>query len=152
MKASPPRILKVVRCQTHVEIEWMRQPVVEIEFADPHQESAYAAKDLLLAKSIEQAVLSHFPLVNSRHVVYTNDDWWPNNNRSVTLNKDFFNFQVVEALIDLLQAEYADWRINVLVLGALDGEGINQEIGAMFISPREVVLQESLAQLVKNEA
>ena len=128
----------------------MRLPAVDIQFDSVDEEQAYAGKDYALAQLIEQAVINAANGLPPDQSVHTHYDWWPNQNRAVTVSKRAFNKASLLALAGLLIGEYQDWRINVRVVDELPDE--DSELGNLFIAGQKVVIQQSLCALLENAA
>jgi hypothetical protein len=146
----PP--LLVVPSSTHLEIELMRHPAIELEFESSRQEEQYQCADLSLATQIEAAVCAQFPTASSDELLFASLDWWPNKSRSIVLSERAFSAAVVERLASLLHDKYADWRIHVTVCKALEPEPDESELGTLCIMSGRVIIESSLSALLTPQA
>jgi hypothetical protein len=141
--------LTVVASETHVEIEWLRLRVAEVEFASPEEESAYCTADLKLASQIEALIQAGSPSTPKDDLLYTNHDWWPNRTRSVSLYKQGLAAVPLDALQDLLVGQYSNWRIFANVVESPESQ---LEVGCMFLTQDRAVVQRSIHELVQRVA
>jgi len=146
------RPVQFVRSETHLEIELLRQPAAEVEFESPEQEEQYQAKDFALASQIQAVVCSAFPEIPTEGLLFASLDWWPNRSRSVVLSKQAFSANVLESLSELLDGEYAEWRIHVAVCESLSEDGGGSEVGLLCILPGRVLVEESLRPFIEPVA
>ena len=68
----PPFV--VVRSSTHVEIEWIKLPEVEIQFDSIAEEHAYVNQDVELSQMVLAAVMALANASNPEQVVYISSD------------------------------------------------------------------------------
>jgi hypothetical protein len=146
------RPVQFVRSATHLEIELLRQPAAEVEFESSEQEERYQVRNFALASQIEAVVCSASPQIPAERLLFASLDWWPNKSRSVVLSKQAFCANVLERLSDLLQGEYAEWRIHVAVCESLSEDGGDSEVGSLCILPGRVIVEESLRAFVEPGA
>jgi hypothetical protein len=146
----PP--MTVVRSPTHLEIELLRLPVVEVQFASPDEEEKFEKRDVALAMQIEAEISKSFPNVATAELLITNYDWWPNKSRSVVLSQRAFCTPVVERLAALLQGEYEDWKIHVYVCKSLGDHFDDSEVGSLCILPGRIIIEQGLHALLAAAA
>ena len=151
MQRNPLPPITVVRSETHVELELMRLPTMEVEFSSPDEEVRYERSDLELANRIESVVAELFPHEPQEELVCTSLDWWPDKSRSVMLSERAFRSSLVSALASLLAGEYADWKIHATVCKRLGAAADDAEIGTICLMRNRIILQNSLYELIRRE-
>jgi len=139
----------VVASATHVELELLKLPPVEVEFDSPAEEQRYEEADNRLAVKIQEAIVALSGEAEGE-LFHTNWDWFPSKSRSVELDVQAFSLALVRQLVSLLTAEYADWRIHLNVYRSLAQHA--QDFGVACLFAHRIILERSLHEKLSTEA